>query len=59
VRTLDAHLGAADTDADAKRLFQRADVRIVLTQQVGQKPGIVEVEFQRVFAGSVGNCVAV
>jgi hypothetical protein len=30
----------------------------VLTEQISYQAGIVEVEFQRVFAGSLGNCLA-
>jgi hypothetical protein len=32
-------------------------VGVVLTEQVSDEAGIVKVEFQRVFAGSLGNCL--
>ena len=55
----DAQRRAVDVNPNAKRLLQSADVRVVLTEQVSYEAGIVEVEFQRVFAGSLGNCLAV
>jgi hypothetical protein len=58
VRPRDAHRGTVDVDPNAERLLECADVRVVLAEQVGYQAGIVEVEFQRVFAGSLGNCLA-
>jgi hypothetical protein len=58
VGSRDAHRCTVDVDPNAQRLLQRTDVRVVLTKQVSYEAGIVEVEFQRVFAGSLGNCLA-
>jgi hypothetical protein len=57
VRSRDAHGGTVDVDPNTQRLLQRADVRVVLTEQVSYQAGIVEVQFQRVFAGLLGNCL--
>jgi len=46
----DAQGGAGRGDANAKRLLDGADVRIVLAEKIGKQPGVVEVEFERVFS---------
>ncbi len=51
----DAQGGAGHRDADAERLLDGADVRIVLAEQIGEQPWVVEVEFERVFQQLVGK----
>ena len=42
---------AVDADAHAERLLDRADVRVVLAEQIGETAVVVEVEFERIFGG--------
>ncbi|HXN87027.1 MAG TPA: hypothetical protein VN867_13205 [Candidatus Binataceae bacterium] len=46
----DTQGGAGRGDANAERLLNGADVRIVLAEKVGKQPGVVEMEFERVFS---------
>jgi hypothetical protein len=46
----DLERSAGDRDTDAEGLFDGADMRVVLAEQIGEQPGIVEVEFERVFS---------
>jgi transposase len=45
----DAQGGAGRADANAERLLDGADVRIVLAEQIGKQPRVVELEIERVF----------
>jgi hypothetical protein len=43
-------MSAGDGDTDAEGRFDGADMRVVLAEQIGEQPGIVEMEFERVFS---------
>ncbi len=48
---LDAQRCAGYTDPDGERLLKRADVGVMLAEQLGEQARIVEMEFERVFDG--------
>ncbi len=50
VASRDAQGGAGHRDANPERLLDGTDVRIVLAEQIGKQPWIVEVELERVFS---------
>ncbi len=50
VSARDAQGSAGHRDADAERLLDGADVRVVLAEQIGEQPWIVELKFERVFS---------
>src|SRR5208283_1621022 len=47
-RNAQGSAGRADTDAE--RLLDGADVRVVLAEQIGKQPWVVEMKFERVFS---------
>ena len=46
----DAQGSTGRRDADAERLLDGADVRVVLAEQIGKQPWVVEMKFERVFS---------
>ncbi len=46
----DAQGSAGHRDANAERLLDGANVRIVLAEQIGEQPWIVELKFEGVFS---------
>jgi hypothetical protein len=51
VRAGNLKRGAGDSDSDSQRAFDRAHVRVVLAEQIGKQARVVEMEFERIFAG--------
>jgi len=51
VRARNPQRGSGYADSDSQRRFDRADVRVVLAEQIGEQARIVEMEFERVFGG--------
>ena len=47
----DSQRAAVDADPHAERLLDRADVRVVLAEQIGKQAMVVEMEFERIFGG--------
>jgi hypothetical protein len=46
---------AVDTDPHAERLLNHMDVGVVLAEEIGKEPMVVEVEFERIFGGWLRN----
>ncbi len=48
VRARDPERGAADADSYAECLLYGPDMRIMLSEEVGEEPRVVEVKFERI-----------
>jgi hypothetical protein len=48
VRSRDSKRGAADADSYAERLLYGADMCVMLSEEVGKEPRVVEVKFERI-----------
>jgi hypothetical protein len=51
----DTQCAAVDADPDAEPLLDYMDVSVVLAEEIGKEPMVVEVEFERIFGGWLRN----